>query len=149
MGLHNELQGEVNAVVTNDTYAYAAPQAGGGTEWEEPPALMIDEAGIILKCTASCEKLFGQTDRALASQHVSSLFPQLSGHQFMMGGRLNPMIDFLCHCGHRFAAQNSRGETFYTELSLVQVEDHGRRLLRLIARPLTNQPGTPSRDQIN
>ncbi len=105
-------------------------------EWQEPPALALDETGFIQKCSESCAKLFGYQGPDLVKQHISSLFPQLSGHKLMMDGRFNPMLDFLCHCGHLFQTQNSHGDTFKSELSFVRIESGGQRSLRLLVRPL-------------
>lgn len=114
-------------------------------EWDEPPALSLDETGFILKCSKSCEKLFGYRSPDLAKLHISCLIPQLSGHKLVMDGRFNPMLDFLCHCGHLFLAQNRQGDTFKGELSFVRVENEGRRSLRLIVRPLKTDNMTVNR----
>lgn len=154
MGLHNELQTERNASVGADTGSYAvvsglaaAPRMERTMEWYEPPALSLDEAGLIERCSESCEELFGYGSLDLAKQHISRLFPQLSGHKLIMDGRLNPMLDFLCHCGHRFLGQNRQGHTFNSELNFVRLEHGGRRSLRLIVRPLKNEQGSGNREQ--
>ena len=114
-------------------------------EWDESPALSLDETGVILKCSKSCEKLFGYPSPDLAKRHISYLIPQLSGHKLVVDGRFNPMLDFLCHCGHLFLAQNKQGDTFKGELSFVRIEIEGRRSLRLIVRPLKTEKMTVNR----
>lgn len=156
MGLHNELQNERDVSAAADTSSYAAtsefaapPRMERTMEWYEPPAFALDETGIIQKCSESCEALFGYRSADLVKQHISWLFPQLSGHELIMDGRLNPMLDFLCHCGHLFQAQNGQGDTFKSALSFVRLEHGGRRSLRLIVRPLKNQQAHGNRGQGN
>lgn len=104
----------------------------------EPPALALDETGVIQKCSESCEKLFGYRSGDLVKQHISRLFPQLAEFKLFLDGTFNPKLDFLCHCGHLFQAQNWQGNTFKSELSFVRIENNGSRNLRLIIRPMRN-----------
>lgn len=105
------------------------------TEWMEPPALSLDERGMIQDCSKSFERLFGFKRCDLVWQHVSRLLPQLTGVNLVEAGRLNPILNYLCHCGHRYLAQNQRGETFSCNLSFVRIEFGGKRSLRLILNP--------------
>lgn len=149
MGFHNNtdtaIKSETPSYVVNTGFAGERP-----AEWHEPPALALDETGVIQRCSESCEKLFGYGSLELVKQHISWLFPQLSGHKLVMDGRFNPMLDFLCHCGHLFQTQNRQGDTFKSELNFVRIENDGQRSLRLIVRPLKNDqmPGAFNRDQI-
>lgn len=146
MGLHNELQNESDLPASTDTGAYTSASGLGAAsrmertmEWYEPPALALDETGVIQRCSESCEELFGYTSLDLVTQHISRLFPQLSSHELIIDGRLNPMLDFLCHCGHRFQGRHRHGGTFQSELNFVRLEHGGRRSLRLIVRPLKKE----------
>lgn len=156
MGLHNELQNEKELSTGADTNAYTSAR-GLGTppwiertmEWYEPPALALDETGVIQRCSESCEELFGYASFDLVSQHISRLFPQLSSHQLVMDGRLNPMLDFLCHCGHLFQGHHRHGGTFQSALSFVRLEHGGHRSLRLIVRPLKKEQAFGPRERAN
>lgn len=134
MGLRDD-KGEAIRTSTGLSTARAASTGERPRGWAEPPALALDEMGIIQRCSESCEKLFGYASFDLVKQHISWLFPQLSGHQLVMDGRFNPMLDFLCHCGHPFQTQNRHGDTFKSELNFVRIETEGQRSLRLIIRP--------------
>ncbi len=154
MGLHNELENERKVSADADTGPHAAARAAQtrierSMDWYEPPALALDEAGVIERCSESCEELFGYASLDLVKQHISRLFPQLSGHKLVMDGRLNPMLDFLCHCGHLFQGQNRHGDTFKSELNFVRLEHGGRRSLRLIVRPLKNEQVPGNREKAN
>lgn len=156
MGLHNELQSEIDVSVGINTGSYASgaefgesPSPARALEWYEPPALTMDQSGMIQTCNESCEELFGCRSLDLADQHVSCLFPQLTGHTLMMDGRLNPMLDFLCHCGHHFHTQDRQGRTFASALNFVRIEHGGRRSLRVIVRPLKNEPAMEHRERAN
>lgn len=105
------------------------------TERHDPPALSLDERGMIQDCSKSFEKLFGFQRRDLVWQHFSRLLPQLTGVDLIQAGRLNPLLNYLCHCGHHYQAQNRQGDTFPCNLNFVRVEFGGKRSLRLIVNP--------------
>lgn len=104
-------------------------------ESQEPPALTLDERGMIRDCSRSGEMLFGYRRHDLVWQHVSVLFPQLSGVALVQQQRLNPLLNFFCRCGKLFQSQNRQGDTFLCKLSFVRLESDGRHILRLIVRP--------------
>jgi hypothetical protein len=106
------------------------------TELHNPPALSLDERGMIHDCSKSFEKLFGFRRSDLVWKHVSKLFPRLADVELVQSGRLNPLLNYLCHCGHLYEALNSQGETFSSNLSFVHIEFDGRRSLRMIVRPV-------------
>lgn len=114
--------------------AQCAPE-GRTTEWIEPPALSLDERGMIQDCSKSFERLFGFKRCDLVWQHVSRLLPQLTGVTLVEAGRLNPVLNYLCHCGHRYLARNQRGDSFPCHLNFVRIEFGGKRSLRLIFNP--------------
>lgn len=119
-----------------------------GAQMREAPVLALDESGVIQECSASCGELFGYADSALVRQHISTLYPQLAGLKLFVDGRINPMLEFLCHCGHLFQASRKPGDTFLTELNFTGIDEGGRPGLRLIVRPLTQQrsPGGANHD---
>jgi hypothetical protein len=104
-------------------------------EPQDPPSLALDERGMIQDCSRSFERLFGFQRRELAWQHVSRLLPQLTGVDLIKEGRLNPFLNYLCHCGHHYEAQNRQGDILSCILSFVRVEFDGKRSLRLIINP--------------
>ena len=124
---------------TATTIAYNIPNANlldwtdeQSVEWHEPPAVSVDERGIIQDCSESCESIFGYSRDDLVFQHISMLLPQFSGTAFDQEGRLTPLIFYLCHCGHSFQAQNRQGNVFHSELRIVRLQN----CLRLFFRSL-------------
>ncbi len=119
-------------------FPFAATRRENGknaAEQQDPPALAMDECGMILDCSKSFEQLFGFRRRDLVWQHVSRLLPQFIGVELVQAGRLNPFLNYLCHCGHHYAVLNRQGGMFPCMLSFVHVEFDGRRSLRLIINP--------------
>jgi PAS domain S-box-containing protein len=100
-----------------------------------PPALSLDERGMIHDCTKSCEEFFGYQRPDLLKHHVSSLFPQLAGVALVQEGRFNPVLNFICRCGQLFQAQDRRGDTHPCNLFFVPIENNGKRTLRMIVNP--------------
>jgi PAS domain-containing protein len=105
------------------------------SERMDPPALSLDERGMIQDCSKSFERLFGFKRCDLVWQHISRLLPQLTGVDLVEAGRINPFLNYLCHCGHHYLAQNQRGDTFPCNLNFVRVEFGGKSSLRLILNP--------------
>lgn len=133
------LQMEGNAVIDPNMFPNTDPMKWTNerpAEWHEPPTLSLDERGVIQDCSKSCERLFGYQCCDLVLQHVSKLFPQLLGAAFVRAGRITPLLEFLCHCGYIFQAQNRQGEAFSSKLSFVRFGYDGMTTLRLIVRPL-------------
>jgi PAS domain S-box-containing protein len=98
----------------------------------DPPALSMDERGMILDCSKSFETLSGYLRSELVWQPVSRVFPQMEGVDLVKSGELNPVLYYLCRCGHHFHVQNKRGEFFANGLSMVRIENNGRKRLRMI-----------------
>jgi PAS domain S-box-containing protein len=101
----------------------------------EPVTLTLDEGGVILDCSKSCERLFGYFRSDLLRQHISRLFPQFTGVALVQNSQINSRLGFLCHCGHRFQAQGRHGNTIFSELSFVQLDNAESKALRMIVRP--------------
>lgn len=132
------LQREGNAAPTSNNSSRAIRHEWHGehlTERHNPPELSLDERGMIQDCSKSFEKLFGFRRTDLVWKHVSSLIPRLADVELVQSGHLNPLLNYLCHCGHLYDALNSRGVVFPSSLSFVHIEHSGRRSLRLIVRP--------------
>jgi PAS domain S-box-containing protein len=100
-----------------------------------PPALTLDQCGVIQDCTDAIEKLFGFSRNELVQHHISHLLPQLSEIKLLNDGRLNSRIIFLAHCGHLFKAQARDGAEFFSELFFSQLGYGQKQTLRLIVRP--------------
>lgn len=103
--------------------------------WQDPPALTLDERGMICDCSKAGEKLFGYPRQDMVLQHVSKLLPEFSEIQLVKDGQFNPQLSFLCHCGHHFRATNRLGNDFMSELHFVILNDTGIRQIRMIVRP--------------
>lgn len=118
---------ESDAAIEMDLSSHAA--------WQEPPALVLDERGMICDCSKAGEKLFGYSRKDLVWQHVSKLLPELSEILLVKNGQINPQLGFLSHCGHPFRAINRLGNTFLNELHFVLLDYAGRRTIRMIIQP--------------
>lgn len=102
---------------------------------EEPPALLLDERGVIQDCSKTLENLFGYRRIEIVWQHISCLFPQLSDYELIEAGRINPLLDYICHCGHIFLGLDRKGRSIPNELSLLHFNHNGLQTLKLIVRP--------------
>ncbi len=105
------------------------------TEHYDPPSLSLDERGMILECSKAFEMLFGFRRHELAWQHISKLIPKLEGVELIQDGQFNPLLNYLCHCGHIYQILNQQGEAIISNLSFVRIEYEGKRTLKLIVRP--------------
>lgn len=133
------LQIEGNTVRKIDASIYAKPLAlveETPAASHVPTAFSLDEHGMIRECGKTVEKLFGYHQLEVVWQHISCLFPQLSEVALMQADRLNPMFQYICHCGHVFEAIGKRGEIIKCNLSFFLIENDGTPTLRLIVRPV-------------
>lgn len=128
------------AVETNPSYCAKRAELtdAHSAKGYEPPALSLDERGMIHDCSKSCENFFGYQRTDLIKRHVSSLFPQLAEVAFVQEGQFNPLLKFLCRCGQLFQAQNRQGDTFPCNLIFVPLENNGRLTLRMIVSASSN-----------
>ncbi len=101
-------------------------------ERHDPPELLLDESGIILRCSKSMERLFGYRVSEIAWQHISCLFPQLSEVTLTRQGRINPKLEYIAHCGHVFEGLDKRGNRVHTELKFICLQKDGACTLRVI-----------------
>ena len=109
-----------------------------GMELYTPASLSLDSRGYIQTCSRPVEKLFGYRQHELLWQHISCLFPQFFEVARIQGERLNPLLNYLCHCDHDFEAIDKQGEAIICNLNLFLVENDGQQSLRLIVRPLVS-----------
>jgi PAS domain S-box-containing protein len=100
----------------------------------EPPALSLDERGMIKDCSKSFEELVGFRRSELAWRHVSMVLPELKDMDLFHDGQINPMLSYLSRCRQQYLVQNSQGETFSERFNFVNIENIGKRTLRLIVR---------------
>jgi hypothetical protein len=108
------------------------------TERNDPPSLSLDECGLIQGCSKSFEALFGFRHNDLVLHHVSMLYPQLTGVELIQAGQLNPLLNYLCRCGHLYQTQNRQGDTFSSKLSFVFTGYDRSRSLKMIVQPSGN-----------
>ncbi len=101
-------------------------------EKSEVAALTLDEEGNILDCNFAAETLFGYESSELLSRHISLLFPQFGDSSLLDGGKLNPKISFMCHCGHLFRVRDSMSRPLVGELHIVELGNSGMRTFRVI-----------------
>jgi len=104
-------------------------------QWQEPPALTLDERGMICDCSEAAEKLFGYSLMDLVWQPVSKLLPELKEIQLVKNGRFNSQLDFLSRCGQPFLAINRLGNIFMNNLHFVLVNYAGKYTVRVILQP--------------
>jgi PAS domain S-box-containing protein len=132
------LQSGSNVAIKTHNPAFAKLRGYGDRnliEQNEPPALSLDERGVIQDCSKSFESLFGFLLHDLAQQHISMLLPQLTGVELVQSGQLNPLLNYLCRCGHLFHVQNRQGDIFAINLNFVHIGYDGSRFLKMFVRP--------------
>ncbi len=121
--------------MSNQFGAGRAPAPGGGACGElEPATFLLDAQGIITYCSPTAESMFGYAANQLQRLHVSRVLPELSNTDVMPGGRVNPRVAFLCHCGRRFRAQRCDGTNFDSELHIGIASLGNANGLRLLVR---------------
>ena len=98
----------------------------------DPPALSLDERGMIKDCNKSFEKLVGFRRAKLVWHHVSTVFPELKEVELFQKGQINPMLSYLSRCGQQYRIQHSLGGTISERLNFVSIDNGGKRVLRLI-----------------
>lgn len=116
-------------IISNDINSNKHP---GGRD--EPVALILDERGMICDCSRAGENIFEYRRSDLVWNHISKLFPELSGITLVHNEKFNSRLGFLCRCGHLFQVQNQQGEIFHSALHFVHLECRGKRIIRLILR---------------
>lgn len=97
--------------------------------------LLLDQRGMIRGCNGASENLFGYRRSEVVWQHVSMLLPQLADTDLVCDGQLNPRLLFLCRIGGYFKAQKHNGQSFASDLFLLDLSNSDSSDLRLIVRP--------------
>lgn len=95
----------------------------------------LDHRGMIRACNGAGEHLFGYRRGEVIWQHISALLPQLADTDLVCDGRLNPRLLFLCRIGGYFRAQKQNGESFASDLYLLNLSNRDSSDLRMIVRP--------------
>ncbi len=124
---------EVESANKTDISSLTSRRASLGVhpvESYDPPALQLDERGIIQDCNKAFEKLFDFRRSDLIWQRISRLFPQLRDIELVQAGKINPLLNYLCHCGHPYQMQNRKGETVLSNLNIFRLENNGRNSLK-------------------
>lgn len=118
----------------NESGAATGFDSASHAKWQEPPALTLNERGMICDCNKAGEKLFGYNLKDLVLQHVSKLLPKLSEFQLLKNGQVNSQLGFLCRCGHHFEAKNRLGDVFLSELNFVRLNYADKQSIKMIVR---------------
>lgn len=100
----------------------------------DPPALTVDERGMICDCNRAIESLFGYRRSEVVWRHISMLLPQMEDVDLMPKGKVNPRLQFLCRIGKPFAALDRSGERFDSNLFFNDLGNPGSPRLRVIVR---------------
>ncbi|MBI5923354.1 MAG: hypothetical protein HY847_17105 [Betaproteobacteria bacterium] len=97
--------------------------------------LLLDQRGMIRGYNGASENLFGYRRSEVVWQHVSMLLPQLADTDLVRDGQLNPRLLFLCRIGGYFKAQKQNGQSFASDLFLLNLSNSDSSDLRMIVRP--------------
>jgi len=103
--------------------AQASP-GGPGAGAIDLAMLTLDDQGVIIECSRTCEHLFGYSPDALVGSHISTLLPQLSTTELVQDDRINPRLAHLCHCAIAFQARRRDGRCFASELFINRLGIH-------------------------
>ena len=78
--------------------------------------IFLNDQGIILDCSPTCEQVFGCQQDELEGRHVSALLPHLENTELVLEDRINSRLAFLCHCAMPFKARHGGGHFLDIEL---------------------------------
>jgi PAS domain-containing protein len=108
-----------------------------------PAVLTLLENGMILNCNKAGADLLGCEPEKLKWQPVSRLMPQMADLSLVLDEKINPYLKFLSVVGHHFEVRALNGAHFACELFFSEVEEFGRRCLRVVMQPIRDgQPRT-------
>ncbi|MDX1376422.1 MAG: PAS domain-containing protein [Burkholderiales bacterium] len=102
--------------------------------------LAVSPDGVILECSTAAARAFGFEADALRGEHVSQLFPELGGTALLSGGRVNPRIAYLLHCGMSLQGRCADGRRVAVEPTLFALRD-GAALRVLLAWEIPPEGG--------
>jgi len=101
-----------------------------------PVTFVLDEEGRIIACGMCGERLLGFEHGELDHRHICHIFPQLTEHEFMLQGQVNPRFVNLSHSGFQFKTRNHRCRVFGCTLDFTEFVTHGSiRTVSLVAYP--------------
>lgn len=125
---------EALAAVTSDLNSAIS----GVPQLQAPPMIEIelDEAGIIRNCNGTCEAMVGFSRDELVSHPISMLIHKLAEFPLILNHDLNPVLDYLCHCGMPFQVERKAGGTFFSEVRFIHLQHLKTPRLRLLASPV-------------
>lgn len=95
----------------------------------------MDEMGIIRNCNGTCEQMVGFRRDELVSHPISMLIHRLSEYPLILNHDLNPVLDYLCHCGMLFQIENKAGDAFLSQIRFVYLRHFKVPRVRLLASP--------------
>lgn len=107
---------------------------------EETAVLTLYDNGTIRECNEAAAELLDCSPASLTWQHISTIMPQLAETTLMQGEKVNPNLRFLSHIGYGFEVIGLSGVHFACALFFNEVENFGRHCLRLIIRPILQEP---------
>lgn len=99
------------------------------------PMAILNERGMILECNKPFETLFGFEWGGLTWQHISRLFPNLLGNDFVQAGETTPLRDYLIRCAEQHRAQHRNGGIFSCNLIFVRTAHDGMCCLMMTVIP--------------
>lgn len=107
---------------------------------QQTAVLMLYDNGTIRECNQAAAELLDCVPSKLTWQHISTIMPQLGETTLMQGERIDPNLRFLSHIGYGFEVVGLSGVHFFCTLFFNEVENFGRHCLRLIIRPILQEP---------
>ncbi|MDP1658535.1 MAG: hypothetical protein Q8L73_04205 [Methylotenera sp.] len=107
---------------------------------EETAVLTLYDNGTIRECNKAAAELLDCNPSHLTWQHISTVLPQLAETALMQGKSVNPNLRFLSHIGYSFEMISLSGVHFFCAIFFNEVENFGRHCLRLIIRPIVQEP---------
>lgn len=116
-------------------------------EWHaEPGVLVMNTDGVIRRCDAGAEDLFGYQSCELVGVSVSGLFPYLFGRRLVSegGDSIDSHIAYLCRCSGAFRGVRRDGTIFPASVCLNLVWPQQEPLLRMIVQRADTETGLSS-----
>lgn len=113
--------------------------AGTCRSEEETAVLTLYDNGTICECNKAAARLLDCVPNKLTWQHISKFLPRLVETPLMQGESINPNLRFLSHIGYSFEVVGMNGVHFACMLFFNEIENFGRRYLRLIFRPIEQE----------
>lgn len=96
----------------------------------------LDETGIIQNCNVTCEEMVGFKKEELVARPISMLIRKLSEYQIILNHSLNPVLEYICHCGMPFQVKSKAGDTFFSQIRFVHLQHLNVPRVRLLASPM-------------